>query len=490
MFCALKCNGAWCSVSLPCVHKRHGMLAGPQWRTTETMVAASGKTPSPRSMGGPLPVAPRRCGAQSHGCGAVVDAYGDHRAACPRTGLLARRAKPLEHAMARVARGAVGPGGPSRPATVVGKDQRSRRRRIRSASASTLARMGPARSVRPSAATSAWFLPSRARVGPSLPPPRHATRDGAMPADRRTAQACGLSRAVAPGPQRLCILACEAGGRWNTESFRLVTQFARPRSQRAPAALRGRAGVAAPVVVSLGRGFAEHTCCHAAGDAGCCWRHARCAAARAGGRAARRGPTYTQPLGLVGCSLHWDPDPSLAVAKKRVAKKNLASACQNPGATIQPGHVLTSTACDSILKTLCLFAMAAPSHSRVSHHVGAQNQPRRVKAWDSRSFFAIVKMGAEGKSVDIGDLINISFQCASSCCIAHGYQQQETKSQGLGVPGISFQQTSCIMHGCQRTQIYCTTTGTSNKLQHLPYLRTARRGSPKSCWSWHCYYCQ
>ena len=37
--------------------------------------------------------------------------YGDHHAACPRTGLLARRAKPLEHAWVRIAREAVGPEG-------------------------------------------------------------------------------------------------------------------------------------------------------------------------------------------------------------------------------------------------------------------------------------------------------------------------------------------------------------------------------------------
>ena len=59
----------------------------------------------------PLPVAPHRCGAHGHGCGADVDAYGDHQAACPRTRLLARRAKPLEHAWVRIAREAVGPEG-------------------------------------------------------------------------------------------------------------------------------------------------------------------------------------------------------------------------------------------------------------------------------------------------------------------------------------------------------------------------------------------
>ena len=59
----------------------------------------------------PLPVAPHRCGTHGHGCGAAVDACGDHHAACPRTGLLARRAKPLEHAWVRIAREAVGPEG-------------------------------------------------------------------------------------------------------------------------------------------------------------------------------------------------------------------------------------------------------------------------------------------------------------------------------------------------------------------------------------------
>ena len=37
----------------------------------------------------PLPVAQGRCGAHGPGCGATVDVYGDHYAACPRTGLLA-----------------------------------------------------------------------------------------------------------------------------------------------------------------------------------------------------------------------------------------------------------------------------------------------------------------------------------------------------------------------------------------------------------------
>ncbi|CAK0815499.1 unnamed protein product, partial [Prorocentrum cordatum] len=57
----------------------------------------------------PLPLLPHTCGAAAHpGCRARLDTLGDHLAACPRTGLLARRAKPLERAWARVAREAGG----------------------------------------------------------------------------------------------------------------------------------------------------------------------------------------------------------------------------------------------------------------------------------------------------------------------------------------------------------------------------------------------
>lgn len=61
----------------------------------------------------PLAVTAARCGqgARGFGCGSVLDPYGDHALACPRTGLLARRAHILEQAWIRVAREAVGPEG-------------------------------------------------------------------------------------------------------------------------------------------------------------------------------------------------------------------------------------------------------------------------------------------------------------------------------------------------------------------------------------------
>ena len=47
----------------------------------------------------PLPLAPHRCT-----CGGVIDALGDHRAACATTGVLAARAPTLERAVAQICR--------------------------------------------------------------------------------------------------------------------------------------------------------------------------------------------------------------------------------------------------------------------------------------------------------------------------------------------------------------------------------------------------
>ena len=55
----------------------------------------------------PLPISHGRCGP-TQSCGRQVDRFGDHALACPRTGLLARTAKTLEHAWVRVTREAVG----------------------------------------------------------------------------------------------------------------------------------------------------------------------------------------------------------------------------------------------------------------------------------------------------------------------------------------------------------------------------------------------
>ena len=77
------------------------------------------------------------------------------------------------------------------------------------------------------------------------PQPSVASRDGAAIAVAERRKRAAYPELLRPGPQRLCVLACEAGGRWSAESLRLVTQLARLRAQRAPAALPSRVGCAA-----------------------------------------------------------------------------------------------------------------------------------------------------------------------------------------------------------------------------------------------------
>ena len=183
----------------------------------------------------PLPVAPHRCGAHGHGCGADVDAYGDRHAACPRTGLLARRAKPLEHAWVRIAREAVGPEGQIVPqqwlarTSAPGVDPADRRRLDFVAYGAT-----PLGEALCCDVTLVFPLTREGRPQPSA-----ASRDGAAIAVAERRKRAAYPELLRPGPQRLCVLACEAGGRWSAESLRLVTQLARLRAQRAPAALRG-----------------------------------------------------------------------------------------------------------------------------------------------------------------------------------------------------------------------------------------------------------
>ena len=86
--------GAWLT-AIPCRHKRC-------------------KIASRRRLRLPLPFSSSRCGPNP-GCGGAMDPYGDHALACPRKGLLARRAKVIERAWVRMAREAVGPGSSTRP---------------------------------------------------------------------------------------------------------------------------------------------------------------------------------------------------------------------------------------------------------------------------------------------------------------------------------------------------------------------------------------
>ena len=219
----------------------------------------------------PLPVAPHRCGAHGHGSGAVVDAYGDHHAACPRTGLLARRAKPLEHAWVRIAREAVGPEGQVVP------QQWLARTSARDVDPADPRRLDlvvyGATPLGEALCCDVTLVSPLTREG--RPQPSAATRDGAAITVAERRKRIAYPELLRPGPQRLCVLACEVGGRWSAESLRLVTQLVRLRAQRAPAGLRpaARQGWLRRWGI-LERGSAKHTCCHAARSAVRRWRPA------------------------------------------------------------------------------------------------------------------------------------------------------------------------------------------------------------------------
>ncbi|CAK0910881.1 unnamed protein product [Prorocentrum cordatum] len=136
----------------------------------------------------PLPLLPHACGAAGHpGCRARLDTLGDHLAACPRTGLLARRAKPLERAWARVAREAGG-------------------------------RVVPQQLLRDTNAVV------------------H------NPLDRR--QLDLVVYGISPNGVPLCCDSTMVGGRWGRDSLQLVRLLAKQKARAAPALLRRSAELA------------------------------------------------------------------------------------------------------------------------------------------------------------------------------------------------------------------------------------------------------
>ena len=236
----------------------------------------------------PLPVAQGRCGAHGPGCGAAVDVYGDHYAACPHTGLLARRAKPLERAWIRVVREALRPEGQVVPqqwlvrTPAPGVDPDDRRRLDFVAYSAT--QLGEALCcdvtlVSPFAREGSTVPTPQALCLPRAPSARTAKAVRARVRDRRT-----LERRVAP-PRR---------------TARPFASFAC--SCSAPRSCSP--GLVQAVVGPAQCGCAKHACCHFARDAASPCPHAWRAGTASAGRPARRVPACAQlPAGpLSRCS--------------------------------------------------------------------------------------------------------------------------------------------------------------------------------------------
>ncbi|CAE7584665.1 unnamed protein product [Symbiodinium natans] len=184
----------------------------------------------------PLPLCHGRCGP-APGCGAQIDRLGDHALACPRTGLLARRAKVVERAWVRVAREAVGAEGQVVPqqwlvhTTAPGVRAEDRRRLdvvIYGAMPNGSALCCDATLVSPLTRT-------------AQPQPCTADVDGAALRAAERRKAATYPELRRQGPQKLLVLGSEVGGRFNSDAQQLVRDLVRLRSYRAPPALRAAA---------------------------------------------------------------------------------------------------------------------------------------------------------------------------------------------------------------------------------------------------------
>jgi len=180
----------------------------------------------------PLPLAHRTCGQiTGHGCRNQLDALGDHLAACPRTGLLARRANPLERTWTRVAR----EGGAR-----VAHKQLLRDTNVPLADPQDLRQLdmvayGISRDGVPLCCDASMVSPLD-RAG--RPIPRAASTNAVAIARAEQRKRRRYPELINSPYGRLVVLACEVGGRWNEAALALVAQLAREKCRNAPALLR------------------------------------------------------------------------------------------------------------------------------------------------------------------------------------------------------------------------------------------------------------
>ena len=188
----------------------------------------------------PLPLSSNICGGPGRpGCRGHVDVYGDHRAACPRSGLIQRRAKPVERAWIRVTREAVGPEGHvvpqrwlSHTTTEVAADDH-RRLDLVVYGAHAMGRVY---------CCDATVVSTLRRNG--VPQPGADNEDGICLRRALRRKRRRYPELCRPGPHQLLVLACEVGGRWHRSALRFVRELVALRSRRAPVLLRASARLA------------------------------------------------------------------------------------------------------------------------------------------------------------------------------------------------------------------------------------------------------
>ncbi|CAK0790564.1 unnamed protein product, partial [Prorocentrum cordatum] len=171
-------------------------------------------------------------------CRGRLDARGDHRAACPRAGVLKKRSIPLEKAAARICReagGRVAENQLLRDLNVDGVDPRDGRKI--EVIAIGLPLWGGAQLAIDATLVSPVRTDGTAQ-------PRAADEDGVQLAVARGRKEATYPELIGSRRCRLVVLGLEVGGRWSEEALTFVWLLARTRARSAPQRLRASARAA------------------------------------------------------------------------------------------------------------------------------------------------------------------------------------------------------------------------------------------------------
>jgi len=181
----------------------------------------------------PLPVSEATC----EGCGRVLDERGFHRAACPHSGRVKRRATPVERALARVCREA----GAVVRFNAFLKDMNlgvaaADQRRIEVLAQGLPCRAGAQLAVDVTL-RSALTANGDART-------RAAAEDGVVAEGARRDKEDAYPELLTARRCQLVVVALETGGRWSAEAAAFVEDLAHARARDTPLSLRSAAALA------------------------------------------------------------------------------------------------------------------------------------------------------------------------------------------------------------------------------------------------------
>ncbi|CAK0888740.1 unnamed protein product, partial [Prorocentrum cordatum] len=171
-------------------------------------------------------------------CRGRLDARGDHRAACPRAGVLKKRSIPLEKAAARICReagGRVAENQLLRDLNVDGVDPRDGRK------IEVIANCLPLWGGAQLAIDATLVSPVRTD---GTAQPRAADEDGVQLEVARGRKEATYPELIGSRRCRLVVLGLEVGGRWSEEALTFVRLLARTRARSAPQRLRASARAA------------------------------------------------------------------------------------------------------------------------------------------------------------------------------------------------------------------------------------------------------